>query len=130
MFKQIAFFKRKEGLTHEEFRDYYENNHVRIRLSQEKPRDLERYVRRYLTPVADPIAGELRISGFDVVTELWFKDKAAWERYRRRSLNPEIRKVAAEDEEKYLDRNNLYFHTVDECDTDMSVYPDTSPDEP
>lgn len=116
MFKQIAFYKRKPGMTHEEFRDYYENMHVRVRLSSMKLPGLRRYMRRYLTPITDPVTGIQRYAGFDVVTELWFDDKAAWENYRKVSLDPEVRRIAGEDEDQFLDRDHIYHHLIDECD--------------
>lgn len=120
MYKSIALFKRKDGLTHEEFKEYYENHHVPLKMRIMELPGLVRYVRRYLNPLSDPASEAFRLSGFDVITEVWFKDKASFDAYRAFSLDPEYRKVNAEDEDKFLDRDNMYFHTVDEREYDLS----------
>lgn len=116
MYKSVAFFKRKDGLTHEEFKEYYERYHVPLKTELLKLPGLSRYVRRYLTPLTDPITDDMRLSGFDVITEVWFEDKASFDHYRAISLEPEYRRLTAEDEDKFLDRDHMYFHTVDERD--------------
>jgi EthD domain len=120
MYKSIGLFKRKKGLSHEEFKEYYEGHHVPFKLRVMKIEGVVRYVRRYLTPLSDPASDAFRHSGFDVITEVWFKDKASFDAYRSFSLDPEYRKMNDEDEEKFLDRENMYFHTVDEQETRFS----------
>ena len=120
MYKSIALFRRKAGLTHEAFKAYYEDRHVPLKASLLTLPGLERYVRRYLEPISDPITGDLRQSGFDVITELWFRDKASFDHYRAVSLDPEYRRLTAEDEDRFLDREHMYFHTVDERDLALS----------
>lgn len=114
MYKSIALFRRKPGISHEEFRDYYENRHVPLKMRIMELPGLVRYVRRYLTPLSDPASEAFRESGFDVITEVWFKDKEHFDRYRLFSQDPEYRRINAEDEDRFLDRTNMYFHTVEE----------------
>jgi uncharacterized protein (TIGR02118 family) len=69
MHKLLIFLKRKPGMSVADFRDYYENRHVP--LCMHYMAGVERYVRRYLEPREG--ASEM---DFDVITELWFKDRA------------------------------------------------------
>lgn len=71
VYKVLLFPKRRPGMSVEAFRDYYENTHVK--LGEKYSQGLLHYVRRYLDPVGDE---ELP---FDVITELWLKDRAAAE---------------------------------------------------
>lgn len=119
MYKSVALFKRKEGITTSEFREYYENHHVPLKQRLLQLPGLQRYERRYLNPIVDPITDAAGNSGFDVITELWFEDKDAFDHYRKVSLEAEYRRITAEDEEKFLDRSRMFFHTVDERRTDV-----------
>jgi len=122
MIKVVCFFKKKEGMSSEAFRDYYENHHLKLFERLKRP-DLglymERHIRRYLTPFPDPISGIQRDSGCDVILEIWYKDKAFFEAFAQGPADPEFRKLVAADEEMFLDRDHLYFHTVEECDLEI-----------
>jgi nucleotide-binding universal stress UspA family protein len=62
MFKQICFFRKHPDMTMEEFMDYYENQHStlakRMGMKPAIPNAV-RYVRRYLKPELNPVAGEI-----------------------------------------------------------------------
>jgi hypothetical protein len=119
MIKVVMLFKRKEGISREEFRDYYENNHAKLFEPYLRHPGVKRYVRRYLTPMPDQISGEFRDSGFDVITEVWV-EQDFFDLYYSESLDPEFRALIAEDEEKFLDRPQMFKHTVEEFDTDLA----------
>jgi hypothetical protein len=121
MYKSVGLFKRKPGLSHEEFKAYYESHHVPFKLRVMKIEGVVRYVRRYLSPLSDPASANYRHSGFDVVTEVWFESKAAFDAYRAFSLDPAYRQLNDRDEDEFLDRENMFFHTVDEHETDVSL---------
>ena len=119
MIKVVSLFRRKPGLTHEEFRDYYENEHVKLFKKYFEQPGVERYVRRYLTPIEDSIAGEYRNAGFDVITEVWLSDPAIYESlYKSENIDPEFQAFIAADEEKFLDRQHMYAHVVEEFEAD------------
>jgi uncharacterized protein (TIGR02118 family) len=62
LYKHSAFLVRKEGMTHEEFVDYWQSNHTPI------ARDIEGVVRYHTVVPTDPENAE-----FDGVAELYFE---------------------------------------------------------
>lgn len=114
MIKRISFFKRRAGMTHEEFREYYETKHVKVFEKHLARPGIEYYARRYLSPVPDSITGAVRETGFDVVMEVWLSDPNWYDPF-----DEEFLKIVAEDEERLFDREHMYFYTVDECETDL-----------
>ena len=62
LYKHSAFLVRKEGMSHEEFREYWENNHSPL------AKDIEGVVRYHTVYPADPENAE-----FDGVAELYFE---------------------------------------------------------
>ncbi|WP_435332734.1 EthD domain-containing protein [Haloarchaeobius sp. TZWWS8] len=62
LYKHSAFLVRKDGMTHEEFRDYWENNHSPL------AKDIEGVVRYQTVYPSDPENSE-----FDGVAELYFE---------------------------------------------------------
>jgi len=70
MIKRIIMFKRKTGVTPEEFRQQYEEVHVPLALYFLPT--VRKYVRNYIKTNASPAsAAELE---FDCITEQWFDD--------------------------------------------------------
>jgi uncharacterized protein (TIGR02118 family) len=62
LYKHSAFLVRKEGMSHEEFREYWENNHSPL------AKDIEGVVRYHTVYPSDPENSE-----FDGVAELYFE---------------------------------------------------------
>jgi uncharacterized protein (TIGR02118 family) len=113
MHKILLFMKRRPGLGVEAFRDYYENHHAP--LCRKYASGLDRYVRRYIDPRPHPETG-LFEPDFDVITELWFADEAAFRAtlaYITTSLMPD---EVIEDEANLFDRSSFRIATVVECD--------------
>ncbi|WP_150294158.1 nuclear transport factor 2 family protein [Sphingobium estronivorans] len=112
MFKCIALLRRRPDLSSEAFVDYYENRHaVLIRRLLPDIADYRRnYVDRegaYIFPGAAPM-------DFDVVTELRFADRAAYDRFAAMAAEPDIARQIAEDEENLFDRNATRMFVVEE----------------
>lgn len=112
MFKCIALLRRKPDLSRTDFIDYYETRHsVLIRKLLPEILDYRRnYVERegaFLFPAASPI-------DFDVITELWFADREAYDRFAAKAGEPDIARQIAEDEENLFDRNATRMFTVEE----------------
>jgi len=63
MYRHAAFLVRKEGMTHEEFVDHWQNDHTPI------AREIEGVVRYHTTLPLDPGAAE-----FDGIADLYFED--------------------------------------------------------
>ena len=112
----VALLHRREGMTPEEFVDYYETTH---RLIGERVlgRFASRYVRRYLKPMesepgADPDTP-------DVIMEIDFPDQASMDGFFALAGEPETAALIAADEEKIFDRSRIAFFTVEEHSSDI-----------
>jgi hypothetical protein len=101
----------------EEFRNYYENHHVKI--VEKYMTSANRYVRRYVKPQKNPMTGERIELDFDVMTEIWWESKAdmaaAGEKLAEANLYPVI---YADEEKLFASHDNRTF-TVEECDSDL-----------
>ncbi|MET0240841.1 MAG: EthD domain-containing protein [Sphingobium sp.] len=118
IYKILIFLKRRPGMSREDFQTYYETQHAPLCLKYTPP-GVSRYFRRYVQPMTDPATGEPIEMDFDVVTELWFHDKAAYEgalHYAGRGILPQD---VIEDEEKLFDRPKARFTTIVERETDL-----------
>lgn len=116
MFKTVVLLKRKAGMSMEDFIDYYENHHRKIG-EKVLPHGI-RYMRRFLRGVPNPVTGEANEPAFDVLTEMWFEDQAAFEAAMAALSEPETAAEIAEDEEKLFDRSNMHFCTIEERESD------------
>src|SRR3546814_11010515 len=77
LFKILIFLKRRSGMSSIAFRDYYEGVHSKF---GEKYADgLHRYLRRYVEPLADALLSHSEALDFDVIIELWFTERAAFD---------------------------------------------------
>ncbi len=112
MYKSIALLKRKPGLSREAFIDYYENRHVPL-IRSLLPQ-ICGYRRNFICPEGAYINAAAAERDFDVITEIWFADLAAYNAAMALSAQPEIGQRIAEDEENFLDRSHTRMFVVDE----------------
>ena len=91
MIKQVSFFKRREDLGPEEFRDHWLNAHADV---VRQLNGIVRYVQNH--------ALESR-SGFDGIAEVWFEDI---ESMRNVVDTPELAAIRS-DEENFIDLNTM-----------------------
>ncbi|HVT28463.1 MAG TPA: EthD domain-containing protein [Lacipirellulaceae bacterium] len=117
MKKVVCLLKRRDGLSFEAFKDYYENNHVKIFAEFLQTPGVRRYVRRYLTPLSNPVSGATAASGFDVIMEVWIDNEQLYQGFVGGNMDPKVRAVVIADEEKLFDRSQMFFHVVDEHDS-------------
>jgi hypothetical protein len=118
MFKWIVQIKRKNGISKEEFIDYYENKHEPLILSL-LPK-LAEYRRNYL--VDDPIIGVDGRSGdidkldFDVLTECIFKNREDALEFVAVLSRPEVIGRIKEDEANFVEpqHDNVFVVEVRE----------------
>jgi len=110
--KTIAFLKRKPGLSHEDFVRYYETRHAPLILSI-APQICD-YRRNFLVREGAIVAPGAAEPDFDVVTELWYPDAAAFAAAMAAFTDPENARRIAEDEANVFDRAHTRFYTVDE----------------
>ncbi|EQB00049.1 uncharacterized protein (TIGR02118 family) [Sphingobium wenxiniae] len=115
MLKAVVLLRRKNDLTVDQFIDHYENRHVP--LVREVLPTIGRYVRNYLdhTSVsAGRQEGDAPTPYFDVITELWFEDDAAYQAFVAALSDPEVSRRLQEDEERFLDRSIVQTYPVRE----------------
>lgn len=116
MVKLIHFMKRKEGMTFEEFKDYYENHHAV--LGAKVLHKMVGYRRNY--PMESGFANWPEIvPDFDVCTETWFNTREDFEEMMAHSVKPDIRAILGEDELKFADINSVKVFMVEEHVSDM-----------
>lgn len=115
IFKILIFLKRRPGMSVEEFRDYYENKHVK--LGEKYSVNVSRYIRRYLEPLQTAIGGTPAEPPYDVITELWFEDEALFRGTAERMVSGAIPEDIYEDEKKLFEREKTTFMTAVECES-------------
>jgi hypothetical protein len=122
MKKLLMFIKRKNGLSQEEFRAYYEKNHAPLALKL-LPSCFSTYRRNYIIPGATYRPGHLAgvntdvEPDFDVVTEVTFATEADYQKMLDTLNNPKLGVILAEDEERFVDRKAIVMYLVDEQST-------------
>ena len=112
MFKCMALLRKRADISREQFIDYYQNNHsvlIRSLLPgiidyRSNFLDMEG---AFLFPDAAPI-------DFDVITEIWLEDRAAYDRFIAASADPAIARQIAEDEEHLFERGASRMVVVEE----------------
>ena len=112
MLKSIALLKCKDGLSRAEFIAYYENNHVPL-IRSLLP-GICGYRRNFIEPEGAFVSAGAAARDFDVITELWFADRAAYDAAMTRHAQPEVGAAIAADEENFLDRSTTRMFVVDE----------------
>lgn len=119
MVKIIYFLKRKEGITHEQFREHYESSHV-VLAKKYIGHLLNDYVRNYptfalLNPsnIPEGTEPEPYDIGYDCITEMHVEGQAAIDEMTRIFNDPEVNPVLVEDELKFLDRDATVMIMVD-----------------
>jgi hypothetical protein len=117
MLKQVVLLKRRDGMSMDEFIDYYENHHAKM---AERFMPLaRRYVRRYVRPEKNPITGEVVELDFDVVMEIWWNSRQDFDETMKEIGKGETHRLFHEDEEKLFNSHNNRVFTVDEYESDL-----------
>jgi uncharacterized protein (TIGR02118 family) len=120
MFKAYAMMKRRPGTSLEEMITYYEAHHVPLAI--ESVPGLRKYVRHYLRVWnSDTYRTDLE-PPFDVVTELWFDDREAFDTAMAHLTEPTVAEAIAADEEKVFDRSTITFVTLEDHETDPAEF--------
>ena len=111
-FKVIALLTVKPGLSRAELVDYYETRHAPLIWSK-FPWIVE--YRRNFIDMEGAIRGSAALDpDFDVVTELWFKDRAGYQRMLDDHANTDVGQSIADDEANCFDRGKTRFFVVEE----------------
>lgn len=119
MIKLTFCLKRKQGLTLEEFQDYWRNNHAPLVAQHKEVLGIRRYVQCHARPSdADaPLrasrAGSIEQAPdtYDGVAELWFDSFEALAAQANDPKAAEAGRILLEDERKFIDLENspLWF---------------------
>ena len=117
MFKAVFLLKKRPGMSVDDFKAYYEDTHAK--LGERVLPTAERYVRRYLTPFPPVTPGQASEQDVDVITEIWFKDRATFEGAVAKLQEPEIAAEITADEERLLDRSRIRLFTVEERESPL-----------
>ena len=117
MLKQVVLLKRRDGMSMDEFIDYYENHHAKMAKGHMPL--ARRYLRRYVRPEKNPITGEVVELDFDVVMEIWWNTRRDFEETMKQIGAGEAHRLFYEDEEKLFKSHNNRVFTVDERESDM-----------
>src|SRR5580693_401496 len=112
MIKTIALLKAKVGLTRAQFIEYYETRHAPLILSI-APQVCD-YRRNFIDDAGAIVAPGAGARDFDVVTELWYADEAAFAAAMAAFTAPANAARIAADEEHVFDRAYTRFYVVDE----------------
>lgn len=115
--KVVGLFRRKKGLSMEQFIDYCENQHLKLFDEHVALPGVIRYARRYLEPfagLANPMApkpGE----AYDVIMEVWYK-REMFDSLRGQS-NPDFSEMVKKDEENLFDRESMCMFLSEDCES-------------
>ncbi len=122
MIKQVVFLKKRDDISMEEFMDYYENQHSQLaKKLGAKPSlpNAQRYVRRYITPEANPLTGEVIYPGYDCVMEIWWNTREDFEAAMKGLGDPQFIEARKADELNLFASNSNPVCTVVEYDSPM-----------
>lgn len=119
MFKTLVMIKRRKGMSMDDFKAHYENNHAP--LAAKLIPSLRRYVRHFVTPWDNPSypAGSEE-QPYDVVTEMWYDSREAFEAAIAELTRGQSGVLIAEDEERLFDRSSIRIKIEDVHETDLS----------
>lgn len=112
MIKSIALLRRRADLSREAFIAYYEQQHAPLILSL-MPGIVD-YRRNFATFDGAFVNDGAAPFDFDVVTELWFADQAAYDAAIAAATAPDVAARIAADEENFLDRAGTRMFVVEE----------------
>jgi hypothetical protein len=115
--KLMCHFKRKPGMTLEEFKDRYENGHVPLMRELLKSYRIEDYRRNYrledksFDPFGQNGHGE---PDYDCITEAWYESHEAIKEILEFLSRPEISSIVVADEEQFMDRSATQLRLFEE----------------
>jgi uncharacterized protein (TIGR02118 family) len=111
MFKMMIFVKRKLGMSHEEFVDYYENHHAM--LAARLAPHIRKYVRNYIYPIKNENYSDEEQPSVDCVTEVWYDNENAFEDTIAELIASNNTETIMQDEARVFDRAAIrWFKTI------------------
>jgi len=125
MIKCLALLKRRNGMSHQEFVDYYEKQHVQF--AGPLLAEAVHYARVYFQPQSatpSSFANDWaeNSGSFDCATELWFDNVEDMKASLARLSSPRNAATIIQDEEQFLDRSCTQFYIIEqECKSDQPL---------
>jgi uncharacterized protein (TIGR02118 family) len=116
MYKKLSFLRKRPGMSTAEFVDYYEHHHVPLILALAATPEV--YKRHYVERGDPRNIREDRVD-FDVMTEIAFRDRAAFDHWLAALAAAGSR--VPDDEAEFLDRSYLTSVAADEHVTAAST---------
>lgn len=123
MVTMILLLKRKPGMTHEEFREYYEKGHAMMakkyfgHLFMDYRRHYVQRARGSRDPDARGVLRTTAAESYDAITKIDFKDQADLDEFDRIASLPEVAADLRQDEAKFLDRDAIRVSICEEVRT-------------
>jgi hypothetical protein len=105
----------------EEFLDYHENHHSKLaeRIGKPSIPNAVRNVRRYLTPVKNPVTGEIHDPGYDRMMEIWWNNIEDFETSQHLVGDPDRLPHTIEDEKKLITTHENPICLVEKHDSPL-----------
>lgn len=110
--KVVAMLRKRADISREDFIRYYEENHAPLILSLlpgivEYRRNFAVFEGAFVNDAAAPF-------DFHVLTEIRFRDRAAYDEAMKVAADPAVAKRIADDEANFLDRSGTRMFVVEE----------------
>jgi len=112
MFKVISLMAKRSDLSKADFIAYYENNHVPL-IRKLFPWIVD-YRRNFVDLTGCIFGANAAPLDCDVVTEIWFKDRADYDRMLADHAKPGVGDAIAKDESNFMDSSKIRFFVVEE----------------
>lgn len=110
--KVVAMLRKRADISREDFMRYYEQNHAPLILSL-MPGIVE-YRRNFTVFDGAYVNGGAAPFDFDVLTEIRFRDRAAYDAAMAIAADPAVAKRIADDEANFLDSTGNRMFVVEE----------------
>lgn len=111
-FKVVSLLKARADIDRARFVEYYETRHAPLIL--ELMPNILAYRRNYVSAEGGFAFEETPPFDYDSVTEIWFRDRAAYDEALSVLMRPANAARLAADEEQFLDRAKTRLMVVDE----------------
>lgn len=121
MVKLVAFLKRRDGMTRDEFYEHWEGHHGPLIRSTP---ELARHIVRYEQHRRLPVKGWSGSPGYDGVTIQWLESVEAFQAF---CAEPTYEQLILPDEALFLDKDSLVWMMTEE--PMVTIDGPTSPDD-
>lgn len=110
--KVVALIRKKQGITTEQFKEYYEGTYVPLILSITST--ISRYIRNYVQENSDWHPASENPTIYDCVTEVWFDTEEGFAKFLKDFTTGETVARVSADEDTFVDKPNGQVFVVKE----------------